>query len=220
MKTERIGYLLVLLRAIFVRSSAALSAQHPRDGAAESTVEAKAEATMDGTPEVIFNDARINNAILLGEFGIFCEDVNGDPAGSFDNGGRIAVYGSNGEQYIFAEEDALRQYSDMDMMMEDFKAQAARFGTEIVFEQVNKVDFSKRPFTLTTDFNEFKANAIIVCTGASAKLLGLERESTLMGHGVSACATCDGAFYKQKPVMGVGGGDTAIEEAYVLTRHA
>ncbi|MCC6409253.1 MAG: thioredoxin-disulfide reductase [Planctomycetes bacterium] len=105
-------------------------------------------------------------------------------------------------------------------MMEDFKAQAARFGTEIVFEQVNKVDFSKRPFTLTTDFNEFKANAIIVCTGASAKLLGLESESTLMGHGVSACATCDGAFYKQKSVMVVGGGDTAMEEANFLTRHA
>ncbi|MBI5433265.1 MAG: thioredoxin-disulfide reductase [Planctomycetes bacterium] len=104
-------------------------------------------------------------------------------------------------------------------MMEDFKAQAARFGTEIVFEQVNKVDFSKRPFTLTTDFNEFKANAIIVCTGASAKLLGLESESTLMGHGVSACATCDGAFYKQKSVMVVGGGDTAMEEANFLTRH-
>jgi thioredoxin reductase (NADPH) len=105
-------------------------------------------------------------------------------------------------------------------MMEDFKAQATRFGTEIVFEQVTKVDFSKRPFTLTTDFNEFKANAIIVCTGASAKLLGLESETRLMGHGVSACATCDGAFYKQKSVMVVGGGDTAMEEANFLTRHA
>ncbi|MCE9595885.1 MAG: thioredoxin-disulfide reductase [Planctomycetes bacterium] len=105
-------------------------------------------------------------------------------------------------------------------MMEDFKAQATRFGTEILFEQVTKVDFSKRPFTLTTDFNEFKANAIIVCTGASAKLLGLESETRLMGHGVSACATCDGAFYKQKSVMVVGGGDTAMEEANFLTRHA
>ncbi len=105
-------------------------------------------------------------------------------------------------------------------MMEDFKAQAARFGTEIVFEHVNQVDFSKRPFTLTTDFNTFRANSIIVSTGASAKLLGLESESTLMGHGVSACATCDGAFYKQKQVMVVGGGDTAMEEANFLTRHA
>lgn len=105
-------------------------------------------------------------------------------------------------------------------MMEDFKAQAARFGTEIVFEHVNQVDFSKRPFTLTTDFNTFKANSIIVSTGASAKLLGLENETRLMGHGVSACATCDGAFFKQKQVMVVGGGDTAMEEANFLTRHA
>jgi thioredoxin reductase (NADPH) len=104
-------------------------------------------------------------------------------------------------------------------MMEDLKAQAARFGTEIVFEQVNEVDLSKRPFTLKTDFNEYRANALIVCTGASAKLLGLESESRLMGHGVSACATCDGAFYKQKQVLVVGGGDTAMEEANFLTRH-
>ena len=103
-------------------------------------------------------------------------------------------------------------------MMEDFKAQAARFGTEIVFEQVTKVDFSNRPFTLTTDFNEYRSKAVIICTGASAKLLGIESESRLMGHGVSACATCDGSFFKQKHVMVVGGGDTAMEEANYLTR--
>jgi len=105
-------------------------------------------------------------------------------------------------------------------MMDDFKAQAARFGTEIVFEQVTSVDFSRRPFTLETDFNEYKANAVIVCTGASAKLLGLESESKLMGHGVSACATCDGAFFRNREVIIVGGGDTAMEEANFLTRHA
>ncbi len=105
-------------------------------------------------------------------------------------------------------------------MMEDFKAQAERFGTEIKFEQIISVDFSKRPFTLNTDFETLQANAVIVATGASAKLLGLENESKLMGHGVSACATCDGAFYKNKSVMIVGGGDTAMEEATFLTRHA
>ncbi|MCC7012174.1 MAG: thioredoxin-disulfide reductase [Planctomycetes bacterium] len=103
-------------------------------------------------------------------------------------------------------------------MMEDFKAQAARFGTEIIFEQVIKIDFSKRPFTLWTDFNEYQARAVIVCTGASAKMLGIESEGRLMGHGVSACATCDGSFFKNKNVLIVGGGDTAMEEANYLTR--
>ena len=105
-------------------------------------------------------------------------------------------------------------------MMADFKKQAERFGTEIKFEQIISADFSKRPFTLKTDFGEHQANAVIICTGASAKLLGLDSESALMGRGVSACATCDGAFYKEKDVLVVGGGDTAMEEANFLTRFA
>jgi thioredoxin reductase (NADPH) len=105
-------------------------------------------------------------------------------------------------------------------MMEDFKAQAERFGTEIKFEAITSVDFSKRPFTLHSDFGSVRANAVIVCTGASAKLLGLPSETKLMGHGVSACATCDGAFFKNREVLIVGGGDTAMEEAMFLTRHA
>ena len=105
-------------------------------------------------------------------------------------------------------------------MMEDFKEQAARFGTEIVFEQVTRVDFSKRPFTLETDFNHYQARSVIICTGASAKLLGLDSELKLMGHGVSACATCDGALprFRNKPIVVVGGGDTAVEEAGYLTK--
>ncbi|MEE2941683.1 MAG: thioredoxin-disulfide reductase [Planctomycetota bacterium] len=105
-------------------------------------------------------------------------------------------------------------------MMEEFKAQAERFGTEIKFEEINSFDFSERPFTLKSDFAEYKANAIILSTGASARLLGLENESKLMGHGVSACATCDGAFFPDKEIIVVGGGDSAMEEANYLTRFA
>jgi thioredoxin reductase (NADPH) len=105
-------------------------------------------------------------------------------------------------------------------MMEDFRKQAERFGTEIRFEQIIEVDFKQRPFTLKTDFDAVQARAVIVSTGASARLLGLPSELELMGHGVSACATCDGAFFKDKHVMIVGGGDTCMEEAMFLTRFA
>jgi thioredoxin reductase (NADPH) len=105
-------------------------------------------------------------------------------------------------------------------MMEDFQMQAARFGTEIRFEEITAVDFTKRPFTLDTGFDTVRANAVIIATGASAKWLDIPAEKELMGHGLSACATCDGAFFKQKHVLVVGGGDTAMEEANFLTRHA
>ena len=105
-------------------------------------------------------------------------------------------------------------------MMEDFQKQAERFGTDIRFEEVTQVDFSQRPFRLTTDSAEYLSRTVIVSTGATAKLLGLESEKKLMGRGVSACATCDGAFFPDKQVLVVGGGDTALEEANFLTRFA
>lgn len=105
-------------------------------------------------------------------------------------------------------------------MMDDFRKQAERFGTEFVLGQVNEVDFSKRPFRLKTDFDELEAKAVIVCTGASARLLGLPREAEVMGRGLSACATCDGAFFPDKELVVVGGGDSAMEEATFLTRYA
>jgi thioredoxin reductase (NADPH) len=106
-------------------------------------------------------------------------------------------------------------------LMEVFREQAKRFGTEVVLDTVTEVDFSARPFRLKLDAGGMlTADAVIVSSGASAKLLGIESETKLMGHGVSACATCDGFFFKAKEVAVVGGGDTAMEEATFLTKFA
>jgi thioredoxin reductase (NADPH) len=106
-------------------------------------------------------------------------------------------------------------------LMEIFREQAVRFGTEVVLDTVVDVDFEARPFRLTLDGgSRLTADAIIVSSGASAKLLGIDAEKQLMGKGVSACATCDGFFFKGKEVIVVGGGDTAMEEATFLTKFA
>tara|TARA_A100001037_G_C15152737_1_gene640609 strand:- start:8368 stop:9297 length:930 start_codon:yes stop_codon:yes gene_type:complete len=105
-------------------------------------------------------------------------------------------------------------------MMDEFRKQAKRFGAECLFKTVDKVDFHRRPFRVWSDGNEYSSDTIIISTGASARLLGLESETRLMGHGVSACATCDGFFFKDKKVLVVGGGDSAMEEATFLTKFA
>lgn len=105
-------------------------------------------------------------------------------------------------------------------MMPLFKEQAVRFGTECFTQDVDAVDFSKRPFAVTSQGKTHLAHAIIISTGATAKYLGLESEKRLLGKGVSACATCDGAFFKGERLAIVGGGDTAMEEALFLTRFA
>jgi thioredoxin reductase (NADPH) len=103
-------------------------------------------------------------------------------------------------------------------MMEDFRRQAERFGAEFVTDDVTRVDFSEQPFRVWIENEEYRARSVIVATGASARWLGLESEQRLQGRGVSACATCDGAFFKEKRIVVVGGGDSALEEALFLTR--
>jgi thioredoxin reductase (NADPH) len=105
-------------------------------------------------------------------------------------------------------------------MMDLFRKQAERFGTIIRDEHVDSIDFSQRPFRVCVGDDEYLSDSIIIATGASAKWLGLESEITFGGYGVSACATCDGFFFRNKVVAVVGGGDTAMEEAHYLTRHA
>ena len=105
-------------------------------------------------------------------------------------------------------------------LMERMKRHAERFGTEIIFDQINSVDFSNRPFQLTGDSGEYTCDSLVICTGASAMYLGLPSEEAFKGRGVSACATCDGFFYRNKPVAVIGGGNTAVEEALYLSNIA
>jgi thioredoxin reductase (NADPH) len=132
----------------------------------------------------------------------------------YQTGGQLMLT-SDVENYPGFEEGVLGPE-----MMEKFELQARRFGAEMIPEDVISVDFSKRPFTVWTDSGEYKARAIIIATGAEAKWLGLPHEQRLRGRGVTACATCDGFFFKGKDVVVIGGGDTAMEEATFLTRYA
>ncbi len=106
------------------------------------------------------------------------------------------------------------------VLMERMKEHAEKFETQILFDHINKVDFSAKPYTLVGDSQTYTCDALIICTGASAQYLGLESEQAFMGRGVSACATCDGFFYRNQKVAVVGGGNTAVEEALYLSNIA
>jgi thioredoxin reductase (NADPH) len=105
-------------------------------------------------------------------------------------------------------------------MMAEFRRQAERFGAEFITDDVARVDFSERPFRIWVENDEYSAQTVVVATGATARWLGIPREQHFQGRGVSACATCDGAFFKEKELVVVGGGDSAMEEANFLTRYA
>lgn len=102
-------------------------------------------------------------------------------------------------------------------LMERFKAHAERFDTQIISDHINSVDFSEKPFKLNGDSAQYQCDSVIICTGASAKYLGLDSEEAFKGRGVSACATCDGFFFKNQKVAVIGGGNTAVEEALYLS---
>ena len=106
------------------------------------------------------------------------------------------------------------------LMMEEFQKQAERFGTQILFQDATSVDFSSRPFKVSTADADYTADSVVIATGASARWLGIDSEENFVNKGVSACATCDGALFRNKPMAVVGGGDTAMEEALFLTRFA
>lgn len=106
------------------------------------------------------------------------------------------------------------------VLMQDMQEHAERFGTNMVYDHINHVDLSQRPFQLTGDVGTYSCDALIIATGATAQYLGLESEQKFMGKGVSACATCDGFFYKNQKVIVVGGGNTAVEEALYLSNIA
>ncbi|OGQ16908.1 MAG: thioredoxin-disulfide reductase [Deltaproteobacteria bacterium RIFCSPHIGHO2_02_FULL_40_11] len=168
------------------------------------------------------NSQKIEDVIIIGgacaglTAGIYTARANLNPL-------LIEGYQSGGQLMLTSEVENYPGFPEGILgpdLMQKFRAQAERFGTRFLTKDVTKVDFSKRPFLIQVEKEELKAHAVIISTGASANLLGLQNESRLMGKGVSTCATCDGAFFKDAKVCVAGGGDSALEEAIFLTKFA
>jgi thioredoxin reductase (NADPH) len=135
----------------------------------------------------------------------------------------IEGFAWGGQLMITSDVENYPGYSDGVLgpeMMQDFRKQAERFGTEFITDDVTRVDFSERPFGVWVGDTEYRAESVIVATGANARQLGIESEKTLQGRGVSYCAVCDAAFFKDREVVVVGGGDSAMEEATFLAKFA
>lgn len=169
------------------------------------------------------SDERLENVIIIGSgpagytAAIYAARANLEPL-------MISGNSEGGQLMITTEVDNFPGFPEGingPGLMHNMKQQALRFGTNIVGENVNRINFKEKPFTVHTDFGkEFKTKTIIIATGAKARLLGIPSEAKFMGHGVSACATCDGFFFRGKDVIIVGGGDSALEEAMFLTKFA
>jgi thioredoxin reductase (NADPH) len=169
------------------------------------------------------NDNDIREVIIIGSgpagftAGIYTARANLKPI-------MIAGNSDGGQLMITTDVDNFPGFPDGIMgptLIQNMKQQAERFGTQIIYADVTKVDFSQRPFTIHTDQGKtYKTKSVIIATGARARLLDLPSIERFMGYGVSACATCDGFFFKDKHVIIVGGGDSAMEEALFLTRFA
>jgi thioredoxin reductase (NADPH) len=174
------------------------------------------------------HDANVRNLIIIGSgpagltAAIYAARANlaplvieGEPSSTSDQPG--------GQLMLTTDVENFPGFPDGIMgpeLMVNFRAQAARFGAEFLTEKVTRIDFSQRPFRVWVHETEYRANSIIVSTGARSLMLGLEAETKLLGHGLSTCATCDGFFFRGHHIAVVGGGDSALEEAIFLTKFA
>ncbi len=184
----------------------------------DSVTSTPAAADADTVHEVVIvgsGPAGLTAAIYTARANLAPLMIEGEPSSTSDQPG--------GQLMLTTEVENFPGFRDGIMgpdLMAEMRAQAERFGTTIVTEKANAIDFSERPFTITTREATYRANSVIVSTGAQSLMLGLEAEERLIGHGLSTCATCDGFFFRGHEIAVVGGGDSAIEEANFLTKFA